>query len=476
MASRSSFSSLPAHLEQYVMNEAVQQLEQQHDFSSALLVDHAWSNIATSSCPKALQVDLSSCSTTNSFCDWLHLHGTALQSLTVHSQLPINKTSNPCRWRVFDLTSSISNLRKLDLSDLQLWDADADADISWALEATGFSGFGELQLRDKLTAETWTSLTSLTSLRLHACLDASAVTTITTLSQLQALDISGTRGAFDLQLLASSLQQLTFLDISGISSCASQLPCLLGLPKLNCIRFAGVSLPSCSLSKLGSLPLAAAEVTFQGREGAEQLSCWFKVAARRLQALQITHTCPEESHKQQQQQSEPCSQVQANSGQACSASGASACPVAAEGMGEHCAVFEALVHAKGLQDLAVIGCVMSPCLDLLTGLTQLTALVLNSCSLEDGAVCKLSVLQKLRSLSLAHNPEVLGEHGSMEVLAAGLPDLTRLVLICTGASGAAEQAWGARLISNCGGIAKLKQASAVEVGVEVEAAPSHAAL
>ena len=428
------------------MTEAMQQLDQQHDFSSALLVDHAWNATATSSCPKALHLELSSCSATNSFCGWLGEHGTALQSLAVRSQLPVNEVSNSCRWQIYNTSSSISSLRELDLSNLQLWETDADADSSWASEPAGPSEpYPRSQPSDEQTADRLAALTSLTSLRLHACFEASALTTIASLRQLRSLDISGSPGKLNLQALTGSLQQLTFLDISGNCSCALQLPELQKLPCLQEVKIAGMALPSSSLSKLGSLPVTAVEVSVQGAEGIEQLARWLQVSAHRLEALQITYTDPPEQALQQAQHHSQASTCSIGSGSADTAEDA-------------VPVFEALCQAKQLKELGVIGCDMKSCVGMLTGLQTLTALSLNSCELEDEAVCSLFALQNLRSLSLAHNPGVTGDLGSMETLARSLQHLTRLVLICTGASEAAEQAWEARVVSSCGGMFSLKPA------------------
>ena len=102
-----------------------------------------------------------------------------------------------------------------------------------------------------------------------------------------------------------------------------------------------------------------------------------------------------------------------------------------------------LCHAPQLTALMVF--LIRPDTQHVAALTQLRELSLDSCSLDDAAVCRLSSLSHLRTLALQGNEEVTGAQGSMEVLASSMPHLTTLVV--TGRRSvrqAAEQAFEQR--------------------------------
>jgi hypothetical protein len=250
------------------------------------------------------------------------------------------------------------------------------------------------------------------------------------LTQLRALDLSMTtvdtpgfsdpfrQGNLFLLSVLSCLRELRSLDLSGCGSwiATANLQRLSGLSQLRQLRLEHIRAVPPHLFLLRQLPVTAIHVVVNCGGGVAFASEWLQAASEMLEALHLT--------------------LELNIGDA--------------------VVVQLLSNlsssaAPGLRELCLSGFTMLGAqATLLSGMTKLTSLALLRCGMHDAAVCHLSSLANLRSLSLEQNPEVLGNEGSMACLATGLAQLTSLGLGGTSAAAAAQVAFGPRFQASVG--------------------------
>ena len=176
---------------------------------------------------------------------------------------------------------------------------------------------------------------------------------------------------------------------------------LCALPQLQQLQLRNVEVRARQLSKLGPLPINAIEVAME--EGAEADACrWLQQSAAALREVAFCKRGPDSRDFVAKPPLLP------------------------------------LQHAPLLRSLTLVR--MEPNLAHLAAVTQLTALGLRTCGLDDAAVLKLAGLSKLRVLELWNNKGISGAGGSMEVLAKSMPDLC---VLCVGRTSAREAAWHA---------------------------------
>ena len=201
--------------------------------------------------------------------------------------------------------------------------------------------------------------------------------------------------------IATSLVQLTHLELSQPTGMViedlAQLSALLQLQRLLLRRY---RVPASQLSKLGRLPISRIEIVMEKGSEAD-VSRWLQLCAASLQELVF------------------CIPNYLFSGSP---------------------PLKPLQHAPLLRSLTVVG--MQPNLTHLGALTQLTALRLTACGLDDAGVQKLARLSELQILDLWGNKGISGAGGSMEVLAKSMPHLQSICSNIDSAVAAAVAVFG----------------------------------
>ena len=231
-----------------------------------------------------------------------------------------------------------------------------------------------------------TMLTKLTSLHIKGCTLCESIPHATTLRNLSinTLYTRSEYGAF-MQQVSASLVQLSRLELDGSSGAgAADMNHLCALPQLQQLELRQFVYAR-ELSKLEPLPITRIHINME--EGAEAgVGRWLHQSAAGLRTLLY---CKRPSSSNAFVAISPLVPLQ---------------------------------HAPLLTSLAMSD--MQPNLTHLAALTQLTALGLNTCGLDDAGIVRLAGLSEFRILGVKGNKGISGAAGSMEVVAKSMPDLT----------------------------------------------------
>ena len=365
----SAFSCLPLEVRDSILQQAFQQLDQRHLFGVAPRVCRLWHQLSLSIIT-SLDVKISTEEAGEQLTLWMRNHGTSLQCLEVFVSVPLCLTPAPSE--LLQAVGSATQLRSLAYSQAH-------------------AGMGCMKVHFSLSA-----LSKLRSLSITRCQPSKdTFTSILGLTGLRNLSMcnlvqSGWRGcppAGFVSDLARNLCQLTSLDFTGTHLKVSELLHLYNLSKLEQLHLAHTGYQAQHLQQLGTLPIRSIGISMDSRDADTDVSSWLQQSSARLQRLSL--------HGYRRME-EVCSLT--------------------------------LLHqASKLTSLQLHGLLLNT--SHLTALTQLTHLVTFNCSLNDADVCYLSSLSQLQALCLSHNNGVTGALGSMQLLAASMPYLTKLLLV-----------------------------------------------
>ena len=389
-ADASAFSCLPLAVRDSLLEQAFQQLDQRHLFGVAPRVCRLWHQLSLSIIT-SLDAKISTEEAAEQLNFWIQRHGPGFISLDLLLQEPVCLA--PAAWSLLQSVQAAKELRSLSLSA-----------TTQSILVNDFSLH---------------TLTNLTSLSISNCDPTSAARdSILGLTKLSSLSLcrsgeypkwisSYSRGF--LKQLSTSLVGLTKLDFSGVGAHNTHLVHLHNLPQLKEL-LTGAYMSVDTLVQVGELPFTSVG-TYLKHDTVGRFCLWLQTASGHLQKLALL--------------------------------GGEGLPTSA---GLQLPMLE-LVHLKELSAYSVRLNMVH-----VAALTQLTHLEATRCELDDAAVCSLSPLSNLRILNIPSNSQITGAHGSMEVLARSMPQLTFLWAGDSDCEGsvvvAAEAAFGQRLVGS----------------------------
>ena len=336
MTDSSVFSCLPNAVRDSILQQAFQQLDQRHMFGVAPRVCRLWHQVSLS-ISTSLDVRIRTAEAAEQLSLWISNHPTALKSL--------------------ELNMAYADCNTEDVQPLLQSVGAADQLCSLSL----FSP----QTYHPLLDLSLTMLTKLTSLRIVCCGYNEAtlpysIPHLTTLKSLSLSHMHSTAWQPFMQQISACLVQLTSLNLRSLWDIeAIDIAVLCALPQLQQLQL-DCKLPAKSLSKLGTLPVTAISISMCEGDTEADLTSWLRQSAADLRELAL-HS----------------------------------------GYGSNHIATPSLVplqQALQLRDLLVLGVQLK--MTEVGALTQLTKLVLDSCELDDRAVCTMSALSGLRVLSL----------------------------------------------------------------------------
>ena len=394
------FSVLPVDACHSILTQAFQQLDQRHLLTIIPLVCHLWHQLSLSTCT-SLEVKLTTEVAVHQLASWILKHGYRLLKLNLNVVTSID---------VVPLLQALPAATQL--KDLQLT-FEEEADLGHVMQSV--SGLTKLTSLSITNGETFplsiSSLLSLTQLRSLSLVDTSEW------------------GYASIHSIASSLVQLTSLDLSGsdLEDCISHFSALRSLTGLQELRLDDIIVPSQLLAELDGLPVTAIGISFRTAGDVSVTSSWLRPRlTNKLESVWLTDW-------------EAQSVIE----------------------GSDLVRLLPAFSAAGpqLKELELHLAHLSPVVSQVTGLTQLTRVVLSYGTLDQGALCKLSTLSGLQHLSLEDSTiDAAWAEGAVLGLVAALAQLTRLALCNEDAvTPSILQALGSRVKSHLRNVLKLRQ-------------------
>ena len=390
------FTVLPVHVCHSILTQAFQKLDQRHLLTITPLVCHLWHQLSLSACT-SLEVEVGKPEAVEAAAAWMLKHGHRLLSLSVNVLWP---DAVP----LLEAIPAASQLRDLHLT------------TEYMFEECDF-----LQ-----------SLSSLTCLRIHSVQIApDDMPALLALTQLRSLALTYTYELVDFNLIASSLVHLTSVEFSSsnidLETSPGQLSALRSLTSLQQLRLGDEYVRSQCLAELDGLTVTAIGINLRTSGDITIASSWLRPRlADKLESIGL-----------------------ADFGE----------PPLSEGS-ELVRLLPAFSAAgPQFKDLNLFFDEFSPLLSHVSGLTQLTRLALRDGTVDQAALCQLSSLSCLQSLSLqgSRADASLAEDAVLGLIAS-LPQLTRLELADEIAmTPSMLQALGSRVISHLGYTLVLQQ-------------------
>ena len=381
MIDSSAFSSLPIAVRDSILQRAFEQLDKRHRFGVAPRVCRLWRQLSLSIIT-SLEVDISTTEAAEQLTLWMTNHGSVLKSL--HFKLDSLGFCVSARNALVQSVGAADLLNSLCISSPFIPVLDIPLKTLTGLTTLRISGFSHGQ---GALCESITRLTTLRSLSL-----GNSYTLFTSPSWRPFM-----------RQISSGLTQLTSLEFDNVEVAAKDIAELRALPQLQQLRVVNKPLPASELGVLGPLPITAIHINMNEGTAADVHS-WLEHSSAKLQEVRFL------VRNSNHMPTPPLAHLQ---------------------------------KALQLREL----CLYRVQADVthLTALTQLTRLGLVFCGLDDSVACKLSMLSKLRALSLCGHG-ITGAQGSMEVLADCMPSLSTLTLSTASALVAARQAFESRAV------------------------------
>ena len=384
MTEGSVFSCLPIAVRDSLLQQAFQQLDQRHLLGVAPMVCRLWHQLSLSMLT-SLEIRICTEEVAKQLSLWMTNHGNSLQRLTLHMGEHICRCTSKLQ-TLMQSVGAADQLRSLNIYT---------PEECWPL----------LDLSLTMLAK----LTILTSLCISGCnltrggTLRQSILCATTLRNLSLTSWRGAKWGSLVQQISTSLVQLTHLELGGISAGAADINHICALPQLQQLHFREYVYAT-ELSKLGPLPISTIMIAVP--DGAEaEVGRWLEQSTATLQELVF------------------CA------------------PPYPYGTFVGILPLIPLQHAPLLRNLTMLG-ITQPNLTHLAALTQLTALQLRGCGIDDAGMLRLAGLSELQSLNVLNNKGILGVGGSMEVLAESMPHLTALYVNEIPAGEAARHAFG----------------------------------